>query len=152
MNCKCCITSWSYSEADQSFVQRRKAGGIIVHDGKLLLIQSRQNLWGFPKGGVEDGESELECAIREIKEETSLTNDTVQLCQESPLLRHNNTSYYFSEIKQVPNIQIEDILRNLRNDCTGIGWISFHCLRRMAQKPNAKMTSSLKWFVKTFLV
>jgi len=30
--------------------------------------------WDFPKGGVEPGESPLEAAMREVEEETTLTN------------------------------------------------------------------------------
>ena len=39
----------------------------------FLLVNSRKNgLWGFPKGHVEKGESELETATREIFEETGI--------------------------------------------------------------------------------
>lgn len=33
---------------------------------------AKKTYWGFPKGGIEKGESELEAAKREIKEETGL--------------------------------------------------------------------------------
>ena len=39
---------------------------------KLLIIKQTDNYWGFPKGHVEDGETEEQTAIREIKEETNI--------------------------------------------------------------------------------
>ena len=38
----------------------------------LLVYSKRNNEWGFPKGHVEDGETEIQTAVREIKEETNL--------------------------------------------------------------------------------
>ncbi|GMO65005.1 MAG: hypothetical protein Nk1A_1970 [Endomicrobiia bacterium] len=39
----------------------------------FLLVNSRRNkLWGFPKGHVKEGESELETVTREIFEETGI--------------------------------------------------------------------------------
>jgi len=50
-----------------------KSCGAVVFDGdKVLVIQQVKGHWGFPKGHVEDGETEVETAIREIKEETNL--------------------------------------------------------------------------------
>lgn len=50
-----------------------KSCGAIVLDGeKVLIIQQKEGHWGFPKGHVEDGETEVETAIREIKEETNV--------------------------------------------------------------------------------
>lgn len=54
---------------------RASAGGIIVRsDGRLVLVEQHGNSWSFPKGGVEEGESELDAALREIQEETGLTD------------------------------------------------------------------------------
>lgn len=38
----------------------------------MLLVQTicAQGLWGFPKGKIEDNEDPLQCAIREVEEET----------------------------------------------------------------------------------
>jgi diadenosine hexaphosphate hydrolase (ATP-forming) len=52
---------------------RDSAGGIIVNaKGELLLVEQHHNSWTFPKGGIEDGETELEAALREVREETGL--------------------------------------------------------------------------------
>lgn len=50
------------------------AGGCIFNDKGELLLQRRGdcNMWGFPGGAVELGETTQEGAIREIKEETGL--------------------------------------------------------------------------------
>ena len=39
---------------------------------KYLLIQNRNGIYGFPKGHVEDGESEMQTAIREVFEEVGI--------------------------------------------------------------------------------
>ena len=52
---------------------RSSAGGVVLNgEGKLLLVEQHGNTWSFPKGGVEEGENELEAARREIKEETGV--------------------------------------------------------------------------------
>lgn len=48
-------------------VVRRVKGGYLT-----LLIQHRGGHWGFPKGHVENNETEPETAVREIREETGL--------------------------------------------------------------------------------
>lgn len=39
----------------------------------LLVYSKRNKEWGFPKGHIEKGETELETAKREIEEETGIT-------------------------------------------------------------------------------
>lgn len=57
---------------------REKSCGALVYRKKqdkyeLLLIKHRYGgHWSFPKGHVEQGENELQTALREIKEETGL--------------------------------------------------------------------------------
>ena len=51
-----------------AIVYRRFHGNIEI----LLIKHINSGHWSFPKGHVEQGETEVETALREIKEETSL--------------------------------------------------------------------------------
>jgi len=50
---------------------------------KVLLIKHQTGHWAFPKGHPDEGESPIETATRELKEETSLK--IVDLISETPL-------------------------------------------------------------------
>ena len=50
----------------------KSCGCVIINDDKVLLIKQTKGHWGFPKGHVEKNETEVETAIREVKEETNL--------------------------------------------------------------------------------
>jgi 8-oxo-dGTP diphosphatase len=55
----------------------RAAGGIPVRDGPnglevLVVHRPQYDDWSFPKGKCEPGESDEECAVREVEEETGL--------------------------------------------------------------------------------
>jgi 8-oxo-dGTP pyrophosphatase MutT (NUDIX family) len=56
-----------------------KAAGGLVHteDDDILLI-FRRGKWDLPKGKLDDNEELEACAIREIKEETGLTNVEIE--------------------------------------------------------------------------
>lgn len=70
--------------------QRHRSAGIIVfrRDGAdclFLLILSKltkRPLWEFPKGGVDDGETVLQAALRELFEETGILESEVRLLPE----------------------------------------------------------------------
>lgn len=47
-------------------------GAIIIKDKKVLMVRSQKGHYGFPKGHMEKGETEIETAIRETKEETNV--------------------------------------------------------------------------------
>ena len=54
------------------------AGGVVVRrrDGSIhvLIIRDPYQNWGLPKGHLERHETEAEAALREVKEETGLTD------------------------------------------------------------------------------
>lgn len=52
--------------------KEKSCGCIIIEKGKVLLIQQTKGHWGFPKGHMELGETEIETAKREVKEETNI--------------------------------------------------------------------------------
>jgi 8-oxo-dGTP pyrophosphatase MutT (NUDIX family) len=54
------------------------AGGIILNEQKELLMIFRLEKWDLPKGKLEEGEKLEECAVREVEEETGLTNITLK--------------------------------------------------------------------------
>ncbi len=62
----------------------RAAGGIIVRDGDVLLVhRPKYDDWSLPKGKCKRGESDDECALREIEEETGLRCEIVRPLGES---------------------------------------------------------------------
>jgi 8-oxo-dGTP pyrophosphatase MutT (NUDIX family) len=52
----------------------RLSCGVILHDHEKMVIGHATNTKRFdiPKGGIDEGESELDCAIREVQEETGI--------------------------------------------------------------------------------
>ena len=50
----------------------KSCGCIILEEDKVLLIKQTAGHWSFPKGHMEQGETEIQTAIRETKEETNL--------------------------------------------------------------------------------
>jgi 8-oxo-dGTP pyrophosphatase MutT (NUDIX family) len=63
--------------------------GAIVQNHHILLIKHLEHktgrtYWIFPGGGIEPGESEEECVIREMKEETNLIVTVTKLLFDQP--------------------------------------------------------------------
>lgn len=56
----------------------RSAGGVVVRIGpdgsRVLLINDPYGKWGLPKGHLEGEEGPAEAALREVREETGLTD------------------------------------------------------------------------------
>lgn len=55
-------------------MREESCGAVIYCNTEFLLLQYAAGHWGFPKGNKEPGETNLKTAIREINEETGLTN------------------------------------------------------------------------------
>src|SRR4029077_19901708 len=60
------------------------AGGVVVHEGRVLVIVPTRraadgsHVLGLPKGHLDAGETIVQAATREVREETGVTAEPVQ--------------------------------------------------------------------------
>lgn len=57
-----------YEKSCGAVVYRKHHGNTEI----LLIRHVRSGCWSFPKGHMEEGETEMQTAVREIKEETNI--------------------------------------------------------------------------------
>jgi 8-oxo-dGTP pyrophosphatase MutT (NUDIX family) len=53
-------------------LREKSAGGVVVNQGRVLVLRLLSGEWVMPKGKVEEDETDAAAAIREVKEETGL--------------------------------------------------------------------------------
>jgi 8-oxo-dGTP pyrophosphatase MutT (NUDIX family) len=52
-------------------------GGVVYNENDEVLLILRRGKWDLPKGKLDPGESIIDCALREVIEETGLKNLTL---------------------------------------------------------------------------
>ena len=95
----------------------KSCGGIIFYKTKqnikiLLVKNSNGRYWSFPKGHIEDGETEQETAIREIKEETgldvTLVNHFREISEYCPFGKIRKRVVFFLARAFTDNVKIQE--------------------------------------------
>tara|TARA_Y100000310_G_C20607426_1_gene776251 strand:+ start:720 stop:1133 length:414 start_codon:yes stop_codon:yes gene_type:complete len=54
----------------------KSAGGVVLNQDKVLVVNQNHNSWSLPKGHIDPGEDALTAARREIKEESGISELT----------------------------------------------------------------------------
>ena len=128
--CKIKTSKFIEKKYSGQFLNKRKEkAGVFIHDtakNKVLLVQSRGNLWGLPKGTIEYGETQKNCAVREVKEETGITITKQSFLKETKI--YNNSVYFYVKMDEC-EVHIQKHI--IGNDANGIGWIKPSCLENL---------------------
>ena len=58
----------------QQVKKTQSAGGVVLNpEGLVLVVKQRGDSWSLPKGHIDPGEDALSAAVREIAEESGVT-------------------------------------------------------------------------------
>ena len=119
---------------------------------KYLLVANLEGIYGFPKGHVEEGETEVETALREVREETGLTVrliDGFRTTDEHPIPQKVNTMkqvvYFLGEYarKEVACQQEELSGAYLVSYEEAMGMFQFESSRRVLAEAHAFLMGNL---------
>lgn len=131
--------------------QMNKKAGVCIYNstrGSILIVQSRGKLWGFPKGTLEENETYIECAVRELKEETTIELSPVSLNKSINI--KNRSAYYIYDTLYELGSMPEDA-GSIENDVTGISWIKINCLQNLVKQKIIQLNYHTKYILKNYL-
>lgn len=75
---------WQTFIADKWIIEA--AGGMVFNPKGELLMMLRRGQWDMPKGKLDEGETIEACALREVEEETGISN--LRLCEKLQTTYH----------------------------------------------------------------
>lgn len=101
---------------------KTSAGLAIIYDNKVLLAHTTNRGWygsyGIPKGGIEDGESKLDAAIRETQEEVGIKVPRKLIDTTEHTFTLTTRKYKYTKIVYYYIVKIDDLsqigLKDLR--------------------------------------
>jgi 8-oxo-dGTP pyrophosphatase MutT (NUDIX family) len=105
----------------------RAAGGIVTRTGSegeveiLLVHRPRYDDWSLPKGKAERDESDEECALREVEEETSLLCD---LNGEVAVTRYNDAKGRPKRVRYFAMTASPGAVAAPSNEVDDVRWLS----------------------------
>jgi 8-oxo-dGTP pyrophosphatase MutT (NUDIX family) len=102
--------------------KKESAGLAIVYEGKVLLGHTTNRGWtssyGIPKGGIDEGESKREAAIRETQEELGISVPTSLIQPKEHKFIVTARKYKYTKIVYYYVVEISDLsqigLKDLR--------------------------------------
>ena len=86
----------------------------VTPSGRCLMIKlfrypAKRYMWEFPAGMIEDGETPVEGAQRELLEETGIASDEASLIgSQTPLSGFVGDTFY-TVLAQIPEIDVSDV-------------------------------------------
>lgn len=162
MNSNCClnrccnIMSKKYSNEFHKDFSTDYKSGVLFYDremDRILIVQSRGNYWGVPKGTIVPGESVSKCASREVFEETNIliTSNFIETLPAMTI--DGQAEYYFFKCSsdEYP-IKLRELdTHGETNDVNSISWMNIKCLKEMMKLKLVKINHHTKLVLEHFL-
>lgn len=102
----------------------RAAGGVVSrHGGRDIMVIHRPKYddWSLPKGKAEKDESDEDCAIREVEEETGFL---CKLGDELPTIRYTDRKGRFKEVRYWAMEPLSGELQSGNDEVDVVRWVS----------------------------
>jgi 8-oxo-dGTP pyrophosphatase MutT (NUDIX family) len=125
-------------------VEERSAGAVVFRTTqkgtRLFVLLLNAGKWDFPKGNIEDDETELETVIREVGEETGLKRITIV-----PGFRKVIEYFYRRDGKNIHKrvvymlAEVDDDQVKISFEHQGFGWFPYSEAVARASYDNSKM-------------
>ncbi len=121
---------------------RAASSAILRRDGRFLLVLRRNppsaDMYAFPGGRAEPGETPAETALREFAEETGISARNPRLFETYDLKTHADDgtvdSQFFLSVFLVD--ADEDAVAEAADDAADIGWYSLEEIRGLPVPPS----------------
>jgi 8-oxo-dGTP diphosphatase len=100
----------------------RAAGGVVGRGKEVIVVhRPKYDDWSLPKGKAENGESDEDCAIREVEEETGLL---CKLGDELPTIRYVDRKGRFKEVRYWSMEPLSGSLQDGNEEVDEVRWVS----------------------------
>ncbi len=138
-------------------IRERSAGAVVfINKGgviKYLLLHYPAGHWDFSKGHLEEGESDLDAALREVREETGLDVDIIfgfrevidYVYSKGNVLSHKTVVFFLA--------RAEDEGVRLSSEHTGYAWLPYdEAMSRITYENSRKVLYKANAFLKNLIV
>ncbi len=120
-------------------MKKKESAGIVIvrydNDEPMVLLMRAYNYWDFPKGGIEDRETKYEAALREVKEESGITDLQFPwgktYYETEPYGRERKVVYYFLAETNSSEVVIGENPESGKMEHEEYRWVTFSEAREM---------------------